>query len=238
MLSAAGRDRACGARYRGGALMTWETVIGLEVPRTAQHAHQNVLRVPHQLRRSAEHQRVSRLSRTSRRAAVPNARGRPAFGAPRRDGARLRGAPAKRLCTQELLLSRPSQGIPDLAVRPAARHRRDALTFDSPDRGKIDVGITRLHLEEDAGKLIHDRYPGQNGGGPQPGRNTAGRNRERARSCARRRRRGAYLTRLAGRSWCTPGVSEVQHGAGKPSGRREHLRSAEPVIPSSAPRRK
>ncbi len=35
------------------------------------------------------------------------------------------------------------------------------LTFESPDRGKIDVGITRLHLEEDAGKLIHDRYPGK-----------------------------------------------------------------------------
>ena len=35
------------------------------------------------------------------------------------------------------------------------------LGFESPDRGRIEVGITRLHLEEDAGKLIHDRFPGK-----------------------------------------------------------------------------
>ncbi len=33
------------------------------------------------------------------------------------------------------------------------------LAFESPERGRIEVGITRLHLEEDAGKLLHDRYP-------------------------------------------------------------------------------
>jgi aspartyl-tRNA(Asn)/glutamyl-tRNA(Gln) amidotransferase subunit B len=31
----------------------------------------------------------------------------------------------------------------------------------SPERGVVDIGITRLHLEEDAGKLIHDRFPDQ-----------------------------------------------------------------------------
>jgi aspartyl-tRNA(Asn)/glutamyl-tRNA(Gln) amidotransferase subunit B len=35
------------------------------------------------------------------------------------------------------------------------------LTFDSPERGRIAVGITRLHVEEDAGKLVHDRVPGK-----------------------------------------------------------------------------
>jgi aspartyl-tRNA(Asn)/glutamyl-tRNA(Gln) amidotransferase subunit B len=35
------------------------------------------------------------------------------------------------------------------------------LTFESPDRGRIVVGITRLHVEEDAGKLVHDRVPGK-----------------------------------------------------------------------------
>jgi aspartyl-tRNA(Asn)/glutamyl-tRNA(Gln) amidotransferase subunit B len=35
------------------------------------------------------------------------------------------------------------------------------VTFESPERGRIDVGITRLHLEEDAGKLLHDRFPGK-----------------------------------------------------------------------------
>ncbi len=33
--------------------------------------------------------------------------------------------------------------------------------LDAPDRGRIDVGITRLHLEEDAGKSLHDRFPGK-----------------------------------------------------------------------------
>ncbi len=31
---------------------------------------------------------------------------------------------------------------------------------ESPERGTIRVGVTRLHLEEDAGKLLHDRIPG------------------------------------------------------------------------------
>ena len=35
------------------------------------------------------------------------------------------------------------------------------VAFESPERGRIEVGITRLHLEEDAGKLVHDRFPGK-----------------------------------------------------------------------------
>jgi aspartyl-tRNA(Asn)/glutamyl-tRNA(Gln) amidotransferase subunit B len=35
------------------------------------------------------------------------------------------------------------------------------VAFDSPDRGRVEVGITRLHVEEDAGKLVHDRFPGK-----------------------------------------------------------------------------
>jgi aspartyl-tRNA(Asn)/glutamyl-tRNA(Gln) amidotransferase subunit B len=34
-----------------------------------------------------------------------------------------------------------------------------AVAFESPERGRISVGVTRLHLEEDAGKLLHDRFP-------------------------------------------------------------------------------
>ena len=33
------------------------------------------------------------------------------------------------------------------------------LSFLSPDRGVVTVGIVRLHVEEDAGKLLHDRFP-------------------------------------------------------------------------------
>jgi aspartyl-tRNA(Asn)/glutamyl-tRNA(Gln) amidotransferase subunit B len=35
------------------------------------------------------------------------------------------------------------------------------VAFESPERGRLEVGITRLHLEEDAGKLVHDRFPGK-----------------------------------------------------------------------------
>ncbi|MEZ0335467.1 MAG: Asp-tRNA(Asn)/Glu-tRNA(Gln) amidotransferase subunit GatB [Gemmatimonadales bacterium] len=35
------------------------------------------------------------------------------------------------------------------------------VAFESPDRGRIEVGITRLHVEEDAGKLLHDRFSGK-----------------------------------------------------------------------------
>jgi aspartyl-tRNA(Asn)/glutamyl-tRNA(Gln) amidotransferase subunit B len=36
-----------------------------------------------------------------------------------------------------------------------------SVTFESLDRGRVRVGITRLHVEEDAGKLLHDRFPGK-----------------------------------------------------------------------------
>jgi aspartyl-tRNA(Asn)/glutamyl-tRNA(Gln) amidotransferase subunit B len=36
-----------------------------------------------------------------------------------------------------------------------------AVAFESPERRRITVGVTRLHVEEDAGKLLHDRFPGK-----------------------------------------------------------------------------
>jgi aspartyl-tRNA(Asn)/glutamyl-tRNA(Gln) amidotransferase subunit B len=35
------------------------------------------------------------------------------------------------------------------------------LWIESPERGRTRIGITRLHLEEDAGKSLHDRFPGK-----------------------------------------------------------------------------
>jgi aspartyl-tRNA(Asn)/glutamyl-tRNA(Gln) amidotransferase subunit B len=43
--------------------------------------------------------------------------------------------------------------------QPLATH--GAVEFESPERGRIRCGITRLHVEEDAGKLLHDRLPGK-----------------------------------------------------------------------------
>jgi aspartyl-tRNA(Asn)/glutamyl-tRNA(Gln) amidotransferase subunit B len=36
-----------------------------------------------------------------------------------------------------------------------------SVAFESGERGRIEVGVTRLHVEEDAGKLLHDRFPGK-----------------------------------------------------------------------------
>ena len=65
------------------------------------------------------------------------------------------------------IFSRKNYFYPDLPKgyqisqfdQPLATGGRVAL--ESPERGRIEVGITRLHLEEDAGKLIHDRFPGK-----------------------------------------------------------------------------
>ena len=76
---------------------------------------------------------------------VTNARGGP-LRADDRPGARLRDRAALDLPPQELLLSRPAQGVPDLPVR---RSRCAAAGGWATSR------IHRVHLEEDAAKLVH-----------------------------------------------------------------------------------
>ncbi len=58
---------------------------------------------------------------------------------------------------QELLLSGPAAGLPDQPVQVAdrGRGRGDALELDGGR--SVTVGIERLHLEQDAGKLLHDQ---------------------------------------------------------------------------------
>ncbi|HXE57008.1 MAG TPA: Asp-tRNA(Asn)/Glu-tRNA(Gln) amidotransferase subunit GatB [Gemmatimonadales bacterium] len=36
-----------------------------------------------------------------------------------------------------------------------------AVVFESAERGRVEVHLQRLHVEEDAGKLLHDRVPGK-----------------------------------------------------------------------------
>jgi aspartyl-tRNA(Asn)/glutamyl-tRNA(Gln) amidotransferase subunit B len=38
---------------------------------------------------------------------------------------------------------------------------KGGLAIESAERGHVRIGITRLHLEEDAGKSLHDRFPGK-----------------------------------------------------------------------------
>ena len=66
------------------------------------------------------------------------------------------GAAAFGVRPQELLLSRPAEGLSDFTIRAAAGHRRRAR-IRQLRREPRRVGITRVHLEEDAGKLAARR---------------------------------------------------------------------------------
>ena len=96
------------------------------------------------------------------------------------------------------------------------------------------VGITRLHLEEDAGKLLHDRFPGKTAvdlnraGIPlaeivsEPDLRSPGRGQS-----------------LPGHAPADPGVrrgERLQHGAGKPQSRCQHFHPAAGRLAASEPR--
>ena len=140
------RDRPCGP---------YEMVVGLEVHVQLKTITKAFCSLLGGVWRAAEHQRLPGVPRA--------ARARCRCSTPTRSSWR-RALRSRSGCTvhrdlglraQALLLSRPAQRISDLAVRPAARDRRDA-----GDRTSDAVRITRVHLEEDAGKSIHDRFPG------------------------------------------------------------------------------
>ena len=53
----------------------------------------------------------------------------------------------------------PPQGLPDLAVRAAAGHPR-RTSRSRPGRARFRrVRVDRIHMEEDAGKLLHEGHP-------------------------------------------------------------------------------
>ena len=72
---------------------------------------------------------------------------------PARPRARLRDLRARRLRAQELLLSRPAEGLPDQPVRGAALRAGEVRRPDR--RRRREIGIVRAHLEEDAAKTVH-----------------------------------------------------------------------------------
>ncbi len=139
--------------------MTWETVIGLEV-------------------------HVQLSTRTKMFCACRTTFGDPpntnvcpvclglpgALPVPNAEAVRLGTAAALALgCTVHLtsVFARKNYFYPDLPKgyqisqfdQPLATGGR--VTFESPERGRMQAGVTRLHLEEDAGKLLHDRFPGR-----------------------------------------------------------------------------
>ena len=139
--------------------MAWETVIGLEV-----HV---------QLRTRTKMFCACRTTfgDPPNTNVCPVCLGLPgALPVPNAEAVRLGAAAALALgCTihETSVFARKNYFYPDLPKgyqisqfdQPLATGGR--VTFESPERGRIPAGITRLHLEEDAGKLVHDRYPGK-----------------------------------------------------------------------------
>ena len=139
--------------------MSWETVIGLEV-----HV---------QLRTRTKMFCACRTSfgDPPNTNVCPVCLGLPgALPVPNAEAVRLGAAAALALgCTvhHTSVFARKNYFYPDLPKgyqisqfdQPLATGGR--VAFESPERGRIQAGITRLHLEEDAGKLVHDRYPGK-----------------------------------------------------------------------------
>ena len=64
---------------------------------------------------------------------------------------------------QELLLSGPAEGLPDQPVRAADRGEGHGCEIVLDDGARKTIGITRAHLEEDAGKSLHEDFQGQSG---------------------------------------------------------------------------
>jgi aspartyl-tRNA(Asn)/glutamyl-tRNA(Gln) amidotransferase subunit B len=139
--------------------MAWETVVGLEV-----HVQ---LRTATKMFCGCE----SRFGAEPNTLVCPVCLGLPgALPAPNAEAIRLAVRAALTLgCTVHgtSIFARKNYFYPDLPKgyqisqfdRPLATG--GAVSFDSPDRGRITVGVTRLHVEEDAGKSLHDRVPGR-----------------------------------------------------------------------------
>ena len=129
-----------------------------------------------------------------------------------------------RLRPQELLLSRSAEGIPDLAVRPAARRAAGARRSGARRRHADRVRHHPPAHGGGRGKSIHDRFPGVDRRRPQSRGRAAHRDRERARH-ALARARPARTSARSSRSSSTRDVSDVQHGGGQPARGRERQRA-------------
>ena len=150
----------------------------------AFHRQQDLQRIEHRLRRRAEHAGLGgRPGAAGHAAGAQPRRGRARH--PLRAGGRRAGGRAVDLRAQELLLSRPAQGLPDQPVRDAGGagrhgrvHGRRAAACGAPDarapgRGRRQVAARGLRRP--------DRHR------PQPRRHAAAGDRHRARHALQRR---------------------------------------------------
>ena len=136
----------------------FEPVIGLEVHAQLLTRTKAFLRLFHVVRRPAEQEGVRGVPRPPGRAARAQRRRR-------RDGRSGRARPRVQhpralhlLAREELLLSGPAEGLPRSASTTSPFSDRGHLLLEGTDGAPSrEVGITRVHMEEDAGKNLHDR---------------------------------------------------------------------------------
>ena len=98
---------------------------------------------------------------------------------------------------------------------------RGRVVLDMPDGSAREIGITRLHLEQDAGKSLHDQHPTPDLCRSEPRRHRADGDRLRARSAQRRGGRA-----LSAQTALDPALSRHlrrQHGGGLAALRLQRL---------------
>ncbi len=212
--------------------MAWETVIGLEVHVQLRTATKMFCGCENRFGEEPNTLVCPVCLGLPGRAPGAERRGDPARG-PRGARAGVHGARDQRLRAQELLLSRPAQGLPDLAVRPPAGHRRRGrvrLAGPGPNHGRDHPAARRGGRRQVAPRpgAGTDRHR------PQPGRHAAGGDRERARPAEPRR--GAGLPHRSQAAAALRRGQRLRHGEGQPAGRRQHLDPAGRHRRRSAPR--
>ena len=119
---------------------------------------------------------------------------------------------------------------------------RGRVMLDMPDGSTREIGITRLHLEQDAGKSLHDQHPTPDLCRSQPRRHRADGDRLRARSAQRRggRRsicascaRSCAISAPATATWrrarCAATATSRCAGPGEPYGTRCEIKNVNSV---------
>ena len=103
---------------------------------------------------------------------------------------------ALRVRPQELFLSGPAAGLPDQPVQDRRSSARARSRSTCRTARAITVGIERLHLEQDAGKSLHDQHPTMTLRRSQPLRRGADGDRLQAGPALVRGGASAYVTKL------------------------------------------
>ena len=215
----------------------FEAVIGLEIHAQLLHRVEDLLRLQHGVRRRRPIRIVCPVCLGLPGALPVLNRAAVDFARPRRAGARLPDQRDVDLRAQELLLSRSAQGLPDLAVRAAARQWRRGRVRRQRQRAAPHRHHPRPHgrgRRQVAARRL-SRFGSQELRRLQPQRHAAHRDRHRARSHGRRPMPPQFFSRLRAHARLARGQRR-QHGRGQSALRRERLGAAARRRRRSAPR--